>query len=76
MTISQMRELERQATVIEEAKSHPDRPIFFPEVSRFEVIDHSSKKRGRIVVEYGVEVEVSLQDGGKTMKVFLTDKKK
>lgn len=46
-----------------------------PKVSRFELIDHTAKKRGRMVVEYGVDVEVSIQDDGRTMKVFLTDKK-
>jgi hypothetical protein len=44
-------------------------------VTRFEVIDHTSKKGGRIVVEYNVNVELSLQDENKTLKVFLTDKK-
>ena len=44
-------------------------------VTRFEVIDHTDKKRGRIVVEYGVDVEVSIQDDGQTMKVFLTNPK-
>ena len=46
------------------------------EVTRFEVIDHSSKKRGRDVVEYGVKVEASVQDEGRTLKIFLTDSKK
>jgi hypothetical protein len=44
-------------------------------VTRFEVIDHTSKKRGRIVVEYNVNVELSLQDENRTLKVFLTNKK-
>ena len=44
-------------------------------VTRFEVIDHTSKKRGRVVVEYNVNVELSLQDENRTLKVFLTDKK-
>ena len=43
-------------------------------VTRFEVIDHTSKKRGRIVVEYNINVELSLQDENRTLKVFLTDK--
>jgi hypothetical protein len=43
-------------------------------VTRFEVIDHTSKKRGRIVVEYNVNVELSLQDENRTLKVFFTDK--
>ena len=54
--------------------SIPIQPI--DKVTRFEVIDHTKKKRGRIVVEYGVKVEVSIQDEGKTMKVFLTDQNK
>ena len=45
-------------------------------VTRFEVIDHSSKKRGRYVVERGIKVELSLQDDKRTLKVFLTDQKK
>jgi hypothetical protein len=49
--------------------------IVTKEITRFEVIDHTSKKRGRIVVEYNVNVELSLQDENKTLKVFLTDKK-
>jgi hypothetical protein len=45
-------------------------------ITRFEVIDHTSKQGGRIVVEYNVKVELSLQDDCKTLKVFLTDQKK
>ena len=50
---------------------------FFEEikkVNRFEVIDHTNKKGGRIVVMYDVDVDVSIQDEGETMKIFLTDK--
>jgi hypothetical protein len=36
-------------------------------VTRIEVIDES----GRVYVKYGVEVELSYQDGGKTLKVFV-----
>jgi len=43
-------------------------------VTRFEVIDHTSELQGRILVKYGVKVEISIQDEGRTMKVFLTDK--
>lgn len=50
--------------------------LLLKEVTRFEVIDHSSKKRGRYVVEYGVKVEASIQDEGRTLKIFLTDSKK
>lgn len=42
-------------------------------ITRFEVIDHTSELQGRILVKYGVKVEISIQDDGKTMKVFLTD---
>ena len=50
--------------------------IMTKSITRFEVIDHTSKKGGRIVVEYNVNVELSLQDDNKTLKVFLTDQKK
>lgn len=43
-------------------------------ITRFEVIDHTSEFQGRILVKYGVRVEISIQDDGRTMKVFLTDK--
>lgn len=45
-------------------------------ITRFEVIDHTSKQKGRVVVEYNVNVELSLQDDNRTLKVFLTDQKK
>ena len=45
-------------------------PIELPtdKTTRFEVIDGS----GRRLVEYGVNIEISMQDDGRTMKVFLT----
>ena len=43
-------------------------------ITRFEVIDHTSELQGRILVKYGVKVEISIQDDGRTIKVFLTDK--
>ena len=42
-------------------------------VTRFEVIDHTKDGQGRILVEKGIKVELSLQDDGKTLKVFLSD---
>lgn len=48
----------------------PDTISKTDEVTRFEVIDNVA---GRIVVRYGVEVELSYQDGGKTLKVFLKE---
>ena len=38
-------------------------------VTRFEVIDET----GRVIVKHGVSVELSYQDDGKTLKVFLKD---
>ena len=46
----------------------------YEKVTRFEVIDHTSSKEGRILVKHGVMVDVSIQDEGITMKVFLTNK--
>ena len=59
-----------------EAKQIENEQQFDNKATRFEVIDHTDKKRGRIVVEYGVDVEISIQDDGQTMKVFLTNNKK
>lgn len=44
-------------------------------VTRFEVIDHTAMADpvGRIVVKRGVKVKLSLQDDGRTLKVFLSD---
>jgi hypothetical protein len=44
-------------------------------VTRFEVIDHTWAGTGRIVnmTHYDVSVELSYQDDGKTLKVFLKD---
>lgn len=41
-------------------------------VTRFEVIDDDDT--GRVLVRYGVHVQLSLQDGGRTLKVFLIDR--
>jgi len=44
------------------------------DVTRFEVIDHTESGKGRVLVKHDIKVELSLQDDGKTLKVFLTDK--
>lgn len=44
------------------------------EVTRFEAIDHTKSLEdggGRALVEYDVDVELSFQDEGRTLKVFL-----
>lgn len=41
-----------------------------PTVTRIEVIDET----GRVYVKYGVEVELSYQDAGRTLKVFVTSR--
>jgi len=54
----------------------------FDGVTRFEVIDHTAENRDKIINhggaatvyrQLGVGVELSLQDGGRTLKVFLRD---
>ena len=42
-------------------------------VTRFEVIDHTSTGPCRALVRRGVNIELSYQDDGKTLKVFLKD---
>jgi hypothetical protein len=48
------------------------------EVTRFEVIDHrrESSPAGRVIVAYDVQVEFSLQDQERTLKVFLSDRRR
>lgn len=49
-------------------------------VTRFEVIDNADQRAAyspdqiRSVVAYGVSVQVSLQDDGRTLKVFLSSR--
>ncbi len=40
-------------------------------VTRFEVV---TQDEGRVYVNYGVTVELSLQDDGRTLKVFVRDR--
>ncbi len=49
--------------------------IILQNVHRFEVIDHSGDKPGRVLVKDNISVEMSIQDDGKTIKIFLTDGK-
>jgi hypothetical protein len=48
--------------------------VKMPEVTRFEVIDHRAGEGSRLVVLYDVQVELDVQDAGRTLKVFLTDR--
>lgn len=49
-----------------------------PLITRFEVIDHRGPvfhdyQRGRVYSAHGCTVELSYQDDGRTLKVFVTD---
>ena len=48
-----------------------DRRIRDKTINRFEVIDET----GRVIVKYGVSVELLYQDDGRTLKVVLRDMK-
>lgn len=44
-------------------------------VTRLEVIDHQTPETGRVYGKYNCEkVELSIQDFGKTLKVFISKK--
>ena len=51
-----------------------DGRVNFDTVTRFEVIDHraTSNSPGRALTAYGTQIEAYVQDGGKTLKIFLT----
>ena len=50
-------------------KVSADRRIRDKNINRFELIDET----GRVVVKYGVSVELLYQDDGRTLKVVLRD---
>jgi hypothetical protein len=52
-------------------KVSADRRIRDKTINRFEVIDET----GRVIVKYGVSVELLYQDDGRTLKVVLRDNK-
>ena len=52
-------------------KVSADRRIRDKNINRFELIDET----GRVVVKYGVSVELLYQDDGRTLKVVLQDMK-
>jgi len=52
-------------------KVSADRRIRDKTINRFELIDET----GRVVVKYGVSVELLYQDDGRTLKVVLQDTK-
>jgi hypothetical protein len=43
-------------------------------ITRFEVIDHTTTGNGRILVVYGVQVELLIQDNGRTLKLIVKDR--
>lgn len=46
-------------------------------VTRVEVINHQDEPIGRVYTKYGCKnVEVQLQDDGKTLKIFISGKNK
>jgi hypothetical protein len=45
-------------------------------VTRFEVIDHRKLGSGRSFVANEITVDLSYQDNGRTLKVFVTDRRR
>jgi hypothetical protein len=59
-------------TVTEKLKSVLDKSLI--DNMRFEVIEHTrTGTPGRKYVKYNVNLEFSVQDDGRTLKVFITD---
>ena len=44
-------------------------------VTRFEVIDYTLEDNNRIYSKHWIKVEPSIQDDGRTLKIFITEKK-
>lgn len=48
--------------------------IKYEAIRRFEVINHSKNGEGREYTRYGdFQIEVQVQDDGKTLKIFISD---
>ena len=52
-----------------------DDPMDTSNVTRFEVIDHTTGGEGRAYVKHDVSIQLSLQDDARTLKVFVGDPK-
>jgi hypothetical protein len=63
---------EKHAALIAEARAALAEPEKV-EVTRFEVIDHRLDMKGRVLVAWPCSVELSYQDGGRTLKVFVNE---
>jgi hypothetical protein len=61
--------MEEQNNIFKEAKE-----MTLDNIDRFEVIDHTKELKGRCYVKHNCKVEESIQDYGKTLKIFVTDK--
>lgn len=61
--------MEEQNNIFKEAKE-----MTLDNIDRFEVIDHTEEFKGRCYVKHNCKVEESIQDYGKTLKIFVTDK--
>ena len=51
----------------------PDSVYRFKKVTRLEVIDHRGEGLGRVYGARPCSVAISVQDDGKTLKLFVTD---
>jgi hypothetical protein len=52
-----------------------DQDLDFPLVTRVEVVDHTAAPEVRALVRYGVDVFAEVQDQGRTLKVFIHDRR-
>lgn len=50
-----------------------ERDMKTAKVTRFEVIDHRTNGTGRAFTAYDCSIQLSLQDDGRTLKVFVDD---
>lgn len=49
--------------------------FYMDEVTRLTVVDHSKNGQGRVFEKWNIRVTLDLQDDGRTLKVFVDDRK-
>jgi hypothetical protein len=70
---------EKQSATLDAVTSTDWLSALTKNVTRITVVNHSTphgdhEKRGRVFEKWDIQIELSVQDGGRTLKVFIDDR--